>query len=820
MPPDGKGYSGIVVMGMAPASAEIKNGTPFHLEGKAGLIYRKILAKGGIDPDSLLTLNVLQCRPPLDNCNTEEARAAAHFCAVIRDAAIRRIKPKCIVALGNLPFEILCGETGVESKRGYEYWSDDYGCPVIPTLHPSFIEYTKATNLIPAVLYDMKIAPQRCPRGPTRMEAIEDPPLPEFRELCKKAKAAPWVVVDIETPWSSDKNEEDLEDDPSSQIVRVSFAFDTTTAVSFPFAPLYVDIFSDVMAGENDKLFWNANFDVPRLEHNGLPVQGRIVDVMWLWHFLQPDLPRGLGHVATYYTDLPEWKSKAIELPTWYSCCDAYATANVFKGVEQHLRDRGMWEIADRHVTDLIQVLRRMEKRGMCVDRQALEEFKAYLGASLAEFQLSLNARVPMEIRRTQPKNGYIRTPKDTHGLTMVEVLADVKENCPLCDNKKAKGKSSCLNCGGKGKHLRKGVLVQRYALLKDFSANSPDQVKDYMRVVGHRVPYSKKMERDTTEKRFLLRYASQYPSAIYALILDYRKYQKLKGTYSAWAIGSDDRVRTRFTLTPATGRLSSQNPNVQNIPAEGDLADKFRACLVASPGNVLLRRDYSGIEAVLTGYFANDPDYMRLAGMGIHAYALSMHRGQRISLDDPEIAAKLLAIKQDPSLHAQYKKIKTCIHGINYGLGPDQMFEANPGMFASKGEARKLKKFIFNLFPKIEKYQESVVHEARTTALIVNPFAYVRWLWDVPGQDGPKAIAQRPQSTAAAIIKEAMIRLDATPVGAYMIWQIHDELVLDVPEQMIEIVDAVLREVMESPIPQLGGLVIGTERKIGRSMK
>ena len=137
VPPDGKGFGRIVIMGMAPASAEVRYGTPFHLEGKAGLIYRKILAKGGIDPDSLLTLNVLQCRPPLDNCNAEEARAAVHFCKAIRDKAIRRIKPKCIVALGNLPFEILCGETGVESKRGYEYWSEDYGCPVIPTLHPS-----------------------------------------------------------------------------------------------------------------------------------------------------------------------------------------------------------------------------------------------------------------------------------------------------------------------------------------------------------------------------------------------------------------------------------------------------------------------------------------------------------------------------------------------------------------------------------------------------------------------------------------------------------------------------------------------------------
>jgi uracil-DNA glycosylase family 4 len=777
-------------MGMSPASNEIKAGTPFHFEGKAGLIYRKILSKGGIDSDSLITLNTIQCRPPGDSFTCPEAIAAIAYCKVHRDKAIG-LGRKAIVALGNLPFETLCGESGVESKRGYEYWSLEYECPVIPSIHPSFIEYKKATSLISAVLYDLKIAPQRVPRGPSKMKAIEDPSPEWFREFCRRGMNAEWVVIDIETPHSSSKSEEDLDDDPSSQILRISLAVDSETAVSIPYAPLYIDALANLLAAGMDKIFWNANFDVPRIEYNGLEIGGRIVDAMWLWHFLQPDLPRGLGHVATYYTDLPEWKSKSSSAPAWYSCCDAYATSNIYLGVRRDLESRGMWYLADRDVTELLQVLKRMTKRGICIDLEALERFKKFLENELSKLQSTLNEKAPASIRKFHPKNGYVRTPKDVTGMVQI----------PFEDS-------------------------TRWAKPLPFSANSHQQVKDYMRAVGHTVPFSKKESKETTDKKFLQRYSSIYPTYLYGDILMFRKIQKLRGTYASWPISSDGKVRTRFSLAPATGRLSTLNPNTQNIPAEGELADMFRDCLIASPGNLLNRRDYTGAEALLTGYFANDELFMKLSRIGVYTYVLAKHEKIDVNIDAPDLAETLSKIKakyknpKEGEYVSPYKKFKTLVIGICYGLGPDQMFEQNPGVFESKGEARKLRRFFFKLFPKIEQFQESAVAEAKTTALVKNPFGYIRWLWDVPGLDGPKAIAQKPQSSLAAIVKRAMLQIDSEPIGDYLILQIHDELVLDAPEKIIDEVDERQREIMEAPIPELGGLIIKTARKLGRSMR
>jgi uracil-DNA glycosylase family 4 len=793
VPPCGKGYSGIRVVGIAPAEHEIKSGIPFHFEGKAGLIFRKILAKGGIGEESLIILNTLQCRPPFDNCDTDLARSAVPYCKANRDAALNGAK--CIVALGNFPFEALVGQSGVESKRGYEFWSEDYRCPVIPSIHPSFISYTKATNLIPAVLWDMKVAPTK-DRRTCEMIAIEDPSPVLMQSLCEEAKTAPWVAVDIETPLSTHKDEDDLDDDPSNQIIRVSFAFDSKRAISFPWTPLHIELFEDLMRSGNDKIFWNANFDVPRLEYNGVAINGRVVDAMWLWHFLQPDLPRGLGHAATYYTDLPEWKSKAASQPAWYSCCDAYATANVYLGVREHLASRGMQQVAENDVVELLQVLRRMNQRGILVDKEALERFKKYLDNELDTLQSKLNDLAPASIRKYHPAKGYIRTPKDTTGMVLIEAVD------------------------------KEGEKVQRWAIKQDFLANSSSQVKDYMKAVGHDVPFSKKYAKETTDKRFLSRYASLYPTHIYDPVLEFRRVQKLRGTYSSWPIGEDSRIHTRFSLAPATGRLSSQNPNVQNIPVEGKMADMFRDCLTASPGHVLLRRDYTGAEAILTGYFANDPAFMKLAAIGVYTYVLAKHANIPIDLNDPKLEKKLNKVKsqfkkaKEGEYVSQYKKFKTLVLGICYGLGPDQMFEQNIGVFKSKTEARQLRKFFFGLFPSIEAYQNSAVLEARTTALVRNPFGYIRWLWDVPGLDGPKAIAQKPQSSLAAIIKRAMRRIDESEIGQYLIWQIHDELVLDVPKDKLEEVDAKLKEIMEAPIPELNNLVLKTVRKEGRSMK
>lgn len=227
-----------------------------------------------------------------------------------------------------------------------------------------------------------------------------------------------------------------------------------------------------------------------------------------------------------------------------------------------------------------------------------------------------------------------------------------------------------------------------------------------------------------------------------------------------------------------------------------------------------------------MTGYFANDPLFMKLSTMGVYTYVLAKALGMELNVDDPLLPKILAKIKEEnkkpkPGEYVSpYKKFKTLVLGICYGLGPDQMFEQNPGVFSSKGEARKLRKFFFQLFPKIKAYQENVVQEARTTALVKNPFGYIRWLWDVPGLDGPKAIAQKPQSSLAAIIKRAMRDINRSPLADNLIWQVHDELVLEVEEEKLEEKDEILKRIMEQPIPELGGLIIRTERKVGRNMR
>src|SRR5581483_6706698 len=104
-----------------------------------------------------------------------------------------------------------------------------------------------------------------------------------------------------------------------------------------------------------------------------------------------------------------------------------------------------------------------------------------------------------------------------------------------------------------------------------------------------------------------------------------------------------------RLGQTPATGRLSSENPNMQNIPKEGPLAAKFKSLIHATPGHVLIKRDYSGIDAVLTGYFAHDPEYMRLALLGVHTFRCAQFKGEAPGLDlsDAELGKCLKQLKK-----------------------------------------------------------------------------------------------------------------------------------------------------------------------------
>ncbi len=264
-----------------------------------------------------------------------------------------------------------------------------------------------------------------------------------------------------------------------------------------------------------------------------------------------------------------------------------------------------------------------------------------------------------------------------------------------------------------------------------------------------------------------------------------------------------------------------------------------FRSCLVARPGHKLVRADHGAAEAVLTGWFAGDPEYIRLCKLGIHSYTMARHRGIPIDLTRPdaEIIAQLEQVKKLDKM--QYRRFKTVRYGSTYLAGPRKVFEQNPEDLSSTREAKELQKFVIGLHPLIQRFQQGILQQTiRWTPEhrwgwrgndLVNPFGYLKSYWDMKGGDGPAAVAGLVQSTEACIMKECMLELMRRNKigdrdyryysGEYLIWQIHDELVCDVPISYVDVVKQELITVMGQPWPQLGGLAIPVDVKVSESL-
>lgn len=1014
-------------------------------------------------------------------------------------------------------------------KRGYVYWDESRQCKIIPLIDPAFVRAGKM-NLLQTMIYDLKIAPTKeIPKIPYENLTLYPSPSILNTWVDSAIKDGEFGVCDIETPYSAGKAEDAETDDDSYTILRVSLAYSSNEgvrAITFQFTTEYLPPLQRFLSSGLDIVYWNGDYDVPRLEFNQCSQKGRLIDAMWLFHFLFPDLPRSLGSAASFYTTLGEWKSLSSTEPELYSCLDSYGTALCYLGIRRHLKEKGMWETAWRHVVLLQQVLRKMRNRGLIIDLTALEKFKAKLKEDMAVLQEKINTLVPLNVRPV----GVILA-KNLRGRCHCLTPKLGKKGTPL---KTLVASAVCVNCTGTGWNAPITSLL-------DFNPSSPDQVKTLILSLGHPVPKVKDGEggmKETTGERFLVDLVRMFPTAPYRTIVDYRKLNKMLTTYGEWPLQEVTeahidpllfkKAATKLLLNPATGRLSSVNPNCfsadtevlttegwqlfpdalkgdadfaqfdtetseisfatpinkikqwhkgklshiltdkqidllltedhqcllqnrqtghiyktvakyypsdakqltsgifvggnldipesrliliaalqadghvrrdgygidftfkrerkiirlkaaldaedvgyktylskglttyhipkppewlmdkkffkkwilslnkksfaflaeevwkwdgcinrrsmyssnqkenadwvqiltlgvnrraklrlyknknwqvdatdynyamttnhiktlidyddfvycvtmpkgtvivrrnnrvaitgqcQNIPKEGALADAFKTCIVARPGHRILKRDFGGIEAVLTGYFSKDPEYMRLALLGVHTYRCAQYLGEApdLGLSDEDLGKALKTLKkkydvlkegESSSLYQRFKKIN---HMGNYKAGAKEMFDKSPGVFNNLDEVKKLNAFFIKSSPLRSKWWKTVEFRCMKEHRIVTPFMYNRWFWDMPA-DLTKAVAMEPQSTAAAIIKEAMLTIDATDNGDYMVLQVHDELVFDLPiapgsclccpenTKTWEERDVEIQLIMEAPIKCLGDLVIHTE--------
>ena len=326
------------------------------------------------------------------------------------------------------------------------------------------------------------------------------------------------------------------------------------------------------------------------------------------------------------------------------------------------------------------------------------------------------------------------------------------------------------------------------------FNINSPKQLGEILfGKLG--LPHGKKTKTGWSTNADVLE-KLRYEAPIVGAVLEYRQYAKLKSTYADGllkAIDPDGRVRTSFQMTvTATGRLSSTEPNLQNIPTRTDLGSEIRRMFVPAEGCVLVDADYSQIELRLLAHISGD-EAMRSAftsGGDIHTAT----------------AAQVFHVAPEDVTHEMRRSAKAVNFGIVYGISA---FSLSQDIGVSVAEAKAYMEAYFATFPSVRKYMDQVVETAKEAGYVETIFHRRRDLPELKSSNfnlrsfGERVALNMPiQGTAADIMKLAMVavwkRLKAEGLQARLVLQVHDELIVECPEAEAERAAKLLEEEME----------------------
>ena len=328
-----------------------------------------------------------------------------------------------------------------------------------------------------------------------------------------------------------------------------------------------------------------------------------------------------------------------------------------------------------------------------------------------------------------------------------------------------------------------------------EFNINSPKQLGTVLfETLG--LPCKKKTKSGySTNADVLEELAGEYP--IVALVLEYRTLAKLKSTYCEGllkVIGKDGRIRSTLNQTETrTGRISSTEPNLQNIPVRSALGSRMRRVFVADEGNVLVDADYSQIELRVLAHLSGDRTMIDgfIAGEDIHRITASQVFNMPMHMVTPLMRSRAKAVN----------------FGIVYGIGA---FSLAKDIGVSRKEADSYIKGYLHHYEGIRRYLEKVVSDAKDCGYVETMFKRRRYLPELTASNkmlqafGERVAKNAPvQGSAADIIKIAMVkvakRLENEKLKGRLIMQVHDELIIECPENEKEQVEKILKEEMES---------------------
>ena len=560
------------------------------------------------------------------------------------------------------------------------------------------------------------------------------------KEIIEKLLSAKILALDTETTGTEPM---------MADLVGMSFSDKENQAYYVPVPPDFseaqkiVQAFKPVFENEASlKVGQNIKYDMIILHHYGVEVKGPLFDTMLAHYVLQPELRHNMDYLAEIYLHY-----KTIHIDELIGA----------KGKNQK-------NMRDLFPTDIYIYA--------CED---------------ADITLQLKNILEQELKKEGVEQLFYEIE-----MPLVPVLVNIETNGVLLDTEALKQTSVLYN-------RRMTEIEQEIYQLAGvkFNISSPKQVGDIlfkdMKLIEK--PKKTKTGQYVTSEEILESLRHKHP--IIGKILEYRGLKKLLSTYidalPELINPRTGRIHTSFNqAVTATGRLSSSNPNLQNIPVRDDDGKEIRKCFIPDPGCEFFSADYSQIELRIMAHLSSD---MNMIDAFNHDY--DVHAAT---------AAKIYKIPFEEVSKDMRRKAKTANFGIIYGIS---VFGLAERMGVERSEARQLIDGYFETYPKIKEYMDKSIENARENGYVETIFHRKRYLPDINSRNATvrgyaerNAINAPIQGSAADIIKVAMAhiyqRFKSNNLKAKMILQVHDELNFSVPTSEKEIVEKIVIEEME----------------------
>lgn len=570
-------------------------------------------------------------------------------------------------------------------------------------------------------------------------------------DFISKALSHPHLCLDTETTGLDALN---------AELVGMSFALDAEQGYYLPIpedreeAQKVLETLRPLLERPSLKIGQNIKYDLQILHRYGITLGGAYFDTMIADYLYKPEMAHGLDALAERYLGYkmmsfeemiaPQKRTQfdlrqvPIERLGLYASEDALITYRLYEELAPKLQQEGLGSLMYELEMPLLPILAEMERIGIRIDREGLNEQSAELSHKLSQIEQDIYTLVGHEFN--------INSPMQVGGVLFDE-----------------------LKLSSKVKRTKGGNYSTSEAVLEKLSGEHPVVDK----------------------------------------LLEYRGLKKLLSTYiDAFPelLDKEDKLHTTFNqAVVAMGRISSTNPNIQNIPIRTPEGRTIRKVFVAEPDCLFLSADYSQIELRLMAHLSGD-----------EALIEAFRQGQDIH---QATAARINGVALDAVTSDMRRQAKTANFGIIYGISA---FGLSEQLKISRSEAARLIEGYFASYPKVDAYMKRVVYEAQSKGYVETLCGRRRYLAEINSENATLrghaeryAINAPLQGTAADIIKRAMVAIDREikrrGLRSRMILQVHDELNFNVYRDELEEMQDLVRTLMETALLGLSvPLVVG----------